>query len=542
MPFDWGLVGKVSAAVLLLGLTVAAYTFLVWSPYRKDLASIELIRQRFAYVDDEKEARQLFEILCGRRPDPTTNRKLPPHPGYADSSFSRFWSKRAELLESLAAGEQEPDQRLLRLALAGIKRDLKIPPDVIKAFNRRYANAVTVLRGHRGSPTAVAFSSDKGTVVTGGADGVIKLWRTGATWWPGLEYVREINFQSSGTPLYKPNMLHLQDVPGRQLLTAVSDVGLVMVWAIEQAPGASPGVLLSHYTGAGRGHIRVGALEPYTPRAALADPKGTWLLITGGALEHVPLEAGKAVSRELPRGQDAAWNADFLAGPDARFATTGGRGVAPLWDERLAPAGSLNLGRSHRNAKVTALQFSPDGKWFLAGTDVGDTVLGEVASLGPVSELPQQEGPIALARFCCVTPASCWPKDLHEALLLTAVQDRGSATVRLWKIPLPPTGAPSRPFREKTFPGGTFATSTDCALLATIGGAVDNLEIDGVVVREPWTTAKPSDDARAVLMDWQRILRKRIDDTGKVEDLVDPESLRRVERVQVAGCTIIPEP
>jgi hypothetical protein len=540
MPFDWGLVGKLSAAVLLVGLAAAAYTFLVWSPYRKDLAAIELVRQQFAYVDDEKEARQLFEILCGRLPDPNTNRRLPPHPAYADSAFSKFWSKRAEALESLAAGDQEPEQRLLRLALAGIKRDLKIPPDVVRAFNRRYESATAVLRGHRGSPTAVAFSDDKNTVVTGGADGLIQLWRTGSTWWPGLEHVREIPFQSLGTPLYKPNLLSLQETSGRQLLTAVSDVGLVMVWALGQAPSASPSVVLSHYTGARRDHVRVGALEPYTPRAALVEPKGTWLLITGGALEHVQIAGGKSVSRELPKGQDAAWNADFLPGSSARFATTGARGTAPLWDARLAPAGSLKLGTSGHRARVTTLQFSPDGKWFLTGTENGDAVLGDVVTQTPAIDLPQQEGPVAFARFCCLAPASCWPKGVREAFLLTVVHAQSHAIVRLWKIPLPAVAAPDGPFREKTFPGGAFATSSDCTLLATIGGAVDNAEIDGVVLREPWTTAKPLDDPRATLLDWQRILRKRIDDTGKIEDLVDPEALRPVERLQTAGCAVFP--
>ena len=197
---------------------------------------------------------------------------------------------------------------------------------------------LTMLPGHRGGATTVGFTEDGRSIVTSGADGMLRIWNaaTGAA-------LRAIPLDA-GAPTAAA-------IEGRRALTGHPD-GRLMLWDID--------------TG-GRLATFKRADSPIT--AVAISPDGQRLLATG---RDATLASWDLSTPQTPTGLVEAHDGPVLAvAYSARgnlVATGGADNIVRLWR-----AGTLELVRTYRGHKesITALAFSPDGRHLAAAAEDG---------------------------------------------------------------------------------------------------------------------------------------------------------------------------
>ncbi len=187
------------------------------------------------------------------------------------------------------------------------------------------------LAGHTGPATALDWTSD-GALISGGADGVARLW--------------------SVEPFLSPTPFGGRDLfcvalggfalEGRAVATGCGDGALRLwdpetgreVWASDPLPGVQPRISLS------------------------TDGRRAAALSSGGEAAQVFDLADRRAAARLAAAPDDDFLAAALDPTGARLATASASGVVALWDaETGAPLGRFETAHE----KIVALAFSPDG-------------------------------------------------------------------------------------------------------------------------------------------------------------------------------------
>ncbi|MDQ1354724.1 MAG: hypothetical protein QG657_5033, partial [Acidobacteriota bacterium] len=355
--------------------------------------------------------------------------KLKSFPGFAgraDELFAAYWDRRALRAESQ---EERDDGLLYRLKALTVKDTATRRQEPARLLAGDYTNLLVTVR-HNRAVTAVAFSPDGKTLLTGSDDGTARLWRTdngqpmavpinvgsivnavafspdGKTLLTGsLDCTARLWCTDNGEPVGKP-IMHGKAVnavtfspDGITILTG-SDDGIARLWRINN----------------GRQGAKL--IKQSDAISAVAFSPNGKIVLTGskdGTVQLWSADNGKSLPQPI-RHRD--WIRSVAFSPDGKTILTGSDdGTARLW--RAANGQPLTEPIKHGRA-VNAVAFSPDGKTILTGSDDGTARLWRADNGHPLAEPINVGSPVNAVAFS--------PDGIT---ILTGSED---GTARLWSI------------------------------------------------------------------------------------------------------------
>jgi WD40 repeat protein len=253
--------------------------------------------------------------------------------------------------ESLNNRESYTD---LRLAIEVLDRHRPVPgvPDP-REFAWRYLYRAchadrTVLAAHAGDVFALAFTRDGRFMVSGGRDGVVRVWDVRAG---------SVRFTLTG---HEGDVNSVAVDPAGTWVASCGDDGTVRVWDL--ATGAARGVV------ARTGAVILGmAVSPDGQSLAFADGDNTVALWDVGNTDR------RVLGRVPARVEAVAF------APDGRRVAVGCQnGEVRVWDLAGAAPAERMLGQGTN--QVTELNFSPDGRYLAAAFRWGGAAVWEADS------------------------------------------------------------------------------------------------------------------------------------------------------------------
>lgn len=249
------------------------------------------------------------------------------------------------------------DGRLLVTAARG--GGLHQPVGTALVHDARTGAEVVALRGHQEMVTAAAFSADSSRLLTGGADGVVKLWTVDGG-------------QESGS---------WQEGGSWQAYAAGAVTALA--FARDTQTFASGG-------GTPHGGDRAGDVSPLGPGPAEAG------VVASGAASAVKIWDGQAPQAQTEIPTPGAVLCLAFAG-DGRTLAFAAEGADPVvWDVAAGQARATLQG--HRGS-VTALCLSRDGKLAASAGKEGAIKLWDALSGRLRATLPRNAGPVSFLTF-----------------------------------------------------------------------------------------------------------------------------------------------
>lgn len=231
-------------------------------------------------------------------------------------------------------------------------------------------------RTHKKGATAVDFTLDGRSILTGGRRGDVKVWT------PSGDLVAELteDLRHEG-----PLVLVAAAGPGRRALT-IDEEGQVILWDIDTQRPVRPtmvdfDVLSAAVTASGSqlvlGLRRLeGNLHRSATMARAREIRAT------DKVRLIDTTKGTLV-RDLEGGDQ---NLDAVAlSPDGRFvAAAGSQGTAVIWQ---VDTGSM-VSRVPFGSPVTQLSFSPDGEWLAGGSEAGEVSLFHLEGVESAPQAP----------------------------------------------------------------------------------------------------------------------------------------------------------
>ena len=224
--------------------------------------------------------------------------------------------------------------------------------------------------GHINGITALAFSPDSTTLVSGSADGIIRFWDT-----------------ENGDPLADRITGHTQWVRAATFfkdsstLASVAFNGEITFWDVKTPQ--KPTV----HTEGHRDKLSTLAFSPDGTKLVSVGAEGSMIFGAGFSTwrpDHLIRLTDVKTGRELatlqyPMGADA-----LTFSPDGKTVAFTGLGEIRLWhtetgDEQAIPLADLRA-NIHNIPIVSALVFSPDGRWLVSGTEGGKIQMWDVAT------------------------------------------------------------------------------------------------------------------------------------------------------------------
>ena len=333
------------------------------------------------------------------------------------------------------------------------------------------APVATVPRAHSGEARAVAFTADGEYVLTGGEDGKVRAWTPQghpfANLDKGMHHNEAVVFVA-GVP------------PGRSAISVGED-HRVILWNVDTQQAVRPTMVEMDVRSAAIGGSGVLALglqklagNTFRSPSFGNSPRSPTSInireerITESAASAHEIKATDTVQlidtisgaqiREM-EGEDQ--NLDTVSvSPDGRFvAAAGSAKSASVWD---AATGKL-VTRIPFEAPATALAFSLDGKWLVAGTRGGAISLYRLSGVGPMivpgpvggqlmiilvepanangrGEPPRVEAPSVRVKgkIKCSTPLKSLEVDGRE--ITSVVQNENGDWIFNAQVPLPDPG------------------------------------------------------------------------------------------------------
>jgi len=241
----------------------------------------------------------------------------------------------------------------------------------------------SVSKAHAGKATAVAFTADGQYVLTGGQKGTVKAWTTTGVLFAELTASRltrhgDAVIMVAGVP------------PGRSALSVGED-RQILLWQVDTQQVVRPSMVemdvLSAAVGGGGRVLALGLQHLSGNISAVRQFVSARETETIDRVRLIDAETG-AQMREL-EGGDQDVDAVGVT-PDGRFVAAGGSRATAVWD---AATGRMVTGIPSSEA-VTALAFSPEGRWLLTGTRGGQLALYRLTGVGPAPLLQPAPGQI----------------------------------------------------------------------------------------------------------------------------------------------------
>ncbi len=399
IPTDWNRNVAVAAVALLILGFISVRTFYL-SPSEVDpLIAARDIETLQTASEDYTVARTAYDHL----------RTLPGYEVKADELLAEFWDRRARR----AAFQENRDIAIVSWLRAAIVQSTDTRRSEVSLLTKDdYSNLLSTYR-HGGSVTAIAFSPDGKTILTGSWDKTVRLWRT-----------------DTGTPIGSPlrhdnSVLAVAFSPdGQTVLTGSAD-NTARLWRTDT--GAPLGTPLRHDN-----LVLAVAFSPDGKTVLTGSSDKTarlWRTDTGAPL-GAPLRHDNLVLA-------------VAFSPDGKIVLTGSADTtARLWRaDTGAPIGSP---LRHDNS-VRAVAFSPDGKTILTGGDDNTARLWR-ADTGTPCGTPLRHGDVVRAvafspdgktvlTGSADTTARLWRANT-EAPLATPLHQDGS----VWAVAFSPDG------------------------------------------------------------------------------------------------------
>ena len=234
----------------------------------------------------------------------------------------------------------------------------------------------TTFTGHINGITALAFSPDSTTLVSGSSDGTIRFWDT--------ENGDPLADRITGHRQWIRAATFLKDRRGEvtsPLLASVAFNGEITFWDVKTSQKST---------------IQTVGDRDWCPTLAFS-PDGTKLVSTGaegstvfGAgfstwrPDHLIRLTDVKTGRELATLQYPLGADELTFSPDGKTVAFTGLGEIRLWntetgDEQAIPLADLRAD-IHDIPIVSALVFSPDGRWLVSGTEGGKIQMWDVAT------------------------------------------------------------------------------------------------------------------------------------------------------------------
>ena len=233
---------------------------------------------------------------------------------------------------------------------------------------------LATLTGHINGITTLAFSPDGSTLASGSADGTIRFWNT-----------------ETGAPLPDRITEHTQLVKASTFfedsstLASVTFNGVITFWDVKtsqkstiQAAGHRDWFPTLAFSPDGTKLVSVGAEGAIVFEAAFGRFGSTW------RPDHLIRLTDVKTGRELATLQYVSGADKLTFSPDGKTVAFSGLGEIRLWntetgDEQAIPLADLKAS-IHNIPTVSALAFSPDGRWLVSGTQGGKIQMWDVAT------------------------------------------------------------------------------------------------------------------------------------------------------------------
>ena len=273
--------------------------------------------------------------------------------------------------------------------------------------------------------TALAFSPDGITLVSSSADGTIRFWNTttGAPLANSItghtQWMRAATFFQArggeGTSKERPSK--------NPLLASAAFNGVITFWDVDTAQKST---------------IQAAGHRDWFPTLAFS-PDGTKLVSVGAEgspvswrSDHLIRLTDVKTGRELATLQYTMGAEKLTFSPDGKMVAFTGLGEIRLWntetgDEQVIPLADLDFGAGipHDIPIVSALAFSPDGRWLVSGTEGGKIQMWDVATggeaLAAFAEPTKREDPGRISALAFSPDRTLLAAGIHSQIRLWEV-------------------------------------------------------------------------------------------------------------------------